>query len=203
MAKLAREMRDQWEKGLRWLQERWRAFERWLERLFRFAGPAGAAAGSVFSKAFAAIFILLGGWLIAWLIRNFWIQRQRRMAQQRTAFDEAEDEEAMITEPNAWMQQAEDFASSQDYRRAFRAVFLAILLLLDQAEIVEFDRARTDGDYLRLVRRKNLNSLYHLLSPLVLEFDRRWYGRSETGPGDYRRIQQEFARVRELITEPP
>jgi hypothetical protein len=163
-------------------------------------GPASALA-SGFSYIFGALFIGLAAWLIAWLIQGLRLGRIGGKARGRTAYDEAEADEGIVLEPNAWMQQAGVYAGSEDYRRAFRAVFVAILLLLDQGGLIEFDRSRTNGDYLRLLRRQNLRRLYDVLDPLVLEFDRRWYGTAETGIDDFHRIQETFNRVRELKSE--
>ena len=203
MARLGRQVRSSWEGTSRWVQERWGTFRKWLEHLFSgFGGPGAGAAASVISNVFAALFIGLGGWLIAWLIRSILVQRRRRAAKARTAYDEAEDDEGVIPEPSAWMQQAGVYADGGDWRRAFRAVFVAILLLLDQGGLIEFDRSRTNGDYLRLLRKKSIRQIYDLLDPLVLEFDRRWYGGAETGQEDYARIQQTYQLVRTLMAEP-
>jgi hypothetical protein len=204
MAKLGRALREQWESGSHWLESRWKAIQNWLRRLFSGV-PVGAAAAiaNVFSYVFVAIALGFGGWLIAWLIRTLWIRRRRdRTAKARTAYDEAEEDEGVVPEPGAWIEQASVYAGADDYRRAFRAVFVATLLLLDQGGLIEFDRARTNGDYLRLLRHKNVRRLFDILDPLVREFDRRWYGRAETAKEDYLRIQQTFERVRTLMAEP-
>jgi hypothetical protein len=202
-AKLGRAFRERWESGSRWAQSRWKAIQKWIQRLFSgFPVGQAAAIASVFSYAFVAVAIGFGGWLIAWLIRNILTQKRERLAKARTAYDEAEEDEGVVPEPSAWMQQAGVYAGADDYRRAFRAVFVAILLLLDQGGLIEFDRARTNGDYLRLLGRKNVRQLFDILDPLVMEFDRRWYGRAETSKEDYLRIQQTFERVRTLMTEP-
>ena len=202
-ARFARSVRDTWGKGARWLSERWSAFRRWLDRLF--SGMGGQAAGPVasgVSYVFAVLVIGLAGWLVAWLIRNLWLNRRQREAKARKAYDEAEADDAVELEPSAWIAQAGAYADSSDYRRAFRAVFVAILLLFDERGLIEFERSRTNGDYLRLLRRKNVKPLYDIFDPLVVEFDRRWYGRAETGVEDYIRIQQTFETVRGLLSEP-
>src|SRR5205807_7288038 len=107
------------------------------------------------------------------------------------------------TEPDVWLTQAESFAGDNDFRRAFRAVFLAILLQLDQAGVIEFDRSRTNGDYLRLLRSRQLTALFEALRPLVLEFDVRWYGNKPTSEADYRRCLTEYGRIRELLVPHP
>ena len=186
--------------------ERWNAIQKWFGRLFGgagpgLAGPAGAI-GALLAYAFGALFLILVAWLVAKLIGNLVIERRERKAKARTAYDEAEADDAVPLEPNAWLQQANGYASSDDYRRAFRAVFIAILLLLDEGGLIEFDRSRTNGEYLRLLRRKGAKVYVEILDPLVLEFDRRWYGRAETDAEDFKRVQQTFERVRGLMSAP-
>ena len=201
-AQMARAFRERWDSSARWMTSRWNAFVKWFRGLFSgLGGAAGPAVSSAVSWTFVALFVGLGGWLVAWLIRNITLRRGRNKAKDRTVFDEAEADDAVALEPNAWIDQAAGYAESDDYRRAFRAVFIGILLLLDEGGLIEFDRARTNGDYLRLLRRKNVKQMVDILDPLVLEFDRRWYGRAETGEEDYKRIQLTFNRVRALMSE--
>ncbi len=201
MAQLGRAFREKWENTSRWATERWNAFRKWFRGLFPVLGGAGSAVSSIISIVFVALFIGLAGWLVAWLIRSLMLQRRLTQAQARSAYDMEEADEEVPLEPNAWLQQAQGYAGSDDYRRAFRAVFVAILLSLHEDGLIEFDRSRTNGDYLKLLRRKNVRPLYDILDPLVIEFDRRWYGRAETGLEDYERIQQTFKRVRSLTSE--
>ncbi len=202
MARMGRAFRERWDSSARWMTARWNAFLKWFRGLFSgLGGGMGPAVSSAVSWVFIALFVGLGGWLIAWLVRNLWLRKSRSLAKDRTAFDEAEADDAVALEPGAWIRQAAGYAESDDYRRAFRAVFIGILLLLDEGGLIEFDRARTNGDYLRLLRRKNVQQMVDILDPLVLEFDRRWYGRAETGLEDYKRIQLTFERVRALMSE--
>lgn len=201
MAQLGRSIRDSMDRAWRWLKSRWSALQKAIERLFSGFGNAGGPVASVISKVVMVVLIGLGIWLVAWLLRGFLINRRTNQARTRTTYDEAEEDDGIAREPEAWLQQAEVYADGEDYRRAFRAVFVAILLLLDQAGLVEYDRARTNGDYLRLLRRLNARQVYEILDPLVNEFDRRWYGRAETGYEDYARIQKTMARIRELLRD--
>lgn len=204
MAQFGRAVRERWDQIAHWFQERWKALQKFLERFFKFAGPAGAPIGSAVSYVFTIVVtaagIALVAWLIALIIRHFWLNRRDRTTRERTAFDESEGDDTIVTEPEAWLQQARKFADTEDFRRAFRCVFMAILLLLDQGGLIEFDRSRTNGDYLRLLRRQGLNRLLDAFRPLVYEFDRRWYRQDETGEADYRSILSEFERIRALMT---
>jgi len=207
-AKLAKSIREKWDSTYRAIKQRWDGFWRWLNRLFRGSDlpGAGGVAAQVFSRVFSVAFLLLGGCLVAWLIAkliaSISLRRNAKLAKSRTAYDESEEDEGIVLEPNAWLRQAGVYAGSDDYRRAFRAVFIAMLLLLDEGGLIEFDRSRTNGDYLTLLRSKNYKRVYDLLDPLVIEFDRRWYGRAETTADDYKRIEKSFELLRAIMSEP-
>jgi hypothetical protein len=207
-ARFAKSLREKWDSGYRAIKQRWEGFQRWLKRLFSNSGipGAGGLAAQVFSSVFSVLILILGGCLVAWLIAklvsSISLRRDAKLAKSRTAYDESEDDEGIVQEPNAWIRQASVYAGSDDYRRAFRAVFIAMLLLLDEGGLIEFDRSRTNGDYLALLRRTNLKRVYELLDPLVIEFDRRWYGRAETTADDYKRIQKSFEQLRAIMSEP-
>jgi len=204
MAQMGRSVRDSVQKFGNWVRDRWDGFWNWFRKLFSgFGGPGAATAATAVSWTFVAIFVGLFAWLAAWLIRGYLSGRSQREAKLRTAYDEAEMDDGLVLEPNAWIQQADTYAGTEDFRRAFRAVFIAILLLLDEAGLIEFERSRTNGDYLRILRRKgDLAAMFGIIEPLVYEFDRRWYGRAETHREDYVRIQRRFEEVRALLSKP-
>jgi hypothetical protein len=185
-------------KVFRWIGERWDAFWNWIRSLFHFGGLGSGLPG--LQWLFIACFIALAAWILSKLILNYWKYRERSAPKERTAFDYDEAEPDTIQEPDIWLQQAQRYASDGDYRRAFRAVFLAILLQLDHAGAIQYDRTRTNGDYLRLLRAGNLGALYDAFRPLVFEFDVRWYGDRPTQERDYRRCRDEFDRIRGLLT---
>jgi hypothetical protein len=184
---------------LRWLGEKWEAFLKFLGNLFHFAMPSG---GSFYLQwVFIALFIVLGAWLLYLLIRQYLRYRGTISSPPRTAYTHEDFEAETVLEPDVWLQQAQKYAEEGDFRRAFRAVFLAILLHLDRAGAIQYNRARTNGDYLRALRGKEWRNLYEVMLPLSAEFDRRWYGHQATSEADYRRCLQDYERVRSLIAQ--
>lgn len=84
--------------------------------------------------------------------------------------------------PDQWVDDAARLAAERRYREALRALYLATLVALDRARLIRFDPTRTNGHYLRALRRAEVR-------PYFLEFtrifDRTWYGREEAGEAEY------------------
>ncbi len=199
-------------RSSRWCSEKWEQFKEWLRKRFKAPKPAEMqpSSGSGFLASIVvplvtALLLLAVVWLIALLImaisRN-WKKREQKAAKTTTTFDIDDATADMMEEPDEWLRQAQQYAAANDFRRAFRAVFLGILLQLDQAGAIEYSRYRTNGDYLRLMRMRGLSALFEAFRPLVFEFDLRWYGNHATAEEDYRRCRREYDRIRGLLVAP-
>ena len=164
----------------------WDRFRKWWDHLF---GSAGLQAGSSIIIYVLLALILTG--LIWVVVRMFRDWSPRETAARSNPLLAAEDEAQAEIErnPSIWMKQAEEWASQADYRRAFRAVFFAMLLELDSAGALSYDRARTNGDYLHQLQQARNQPLYDLLAALASAFDARWYGEQATSAQDYQEIR--------------
>ena len=185
---------DNWgDRLLKWVGDQWDKLLHWLRNLFTFPTirmQVGGKAGAYLSIFFAAVFIALAlaliAWLIARLIRYIRTSRRKKTIADSASYDLDEEEAPLfITEPDIWIQEATKYASSGDYRRAFRAVFIAALLHLSQEGRIEFGRSRTNGDYLGELRFRGYDSEYEILMPLTLDFDKLWYGDKSCQEIDY------------------
>ncbi len=198
----------------KWMGERWQAFLTWLRKLFHFnidppdihPERGGNMLAGLLVPVITAVLLLAVVWLLALLIRALarnWKQKAPLKAKTTTTFDIDDAAADMLEEPDEWLRQAQHFADQNDFRRAFRAVFLGILLQLDKAGAIEYNRYRTNGDYIRLLRSRGLNALFEAFRPLVFEFDLRWYGNRATAEEDYRRCRREYDRIRQILAAPP
>jgi hypothetical protein len=189
---------------MKWLKKQWDAFWEKVRDLFKMERGRGAmgGGGNGLQWIFIAIFLVIAAYVLAILLKAFLRYRAGREASKRTAFEFDEAEADTITEPDVWMDQAEHFARESDFRRAFRAVFLATLLRLDRAGAIHFDRARTNGDYLRHLRADGWQEIVRVFGPLVIEFDQRWYGNRATAEADYRRGLTMQTQIIDLLKTP-
>jgi hypothetical protein len=183
----------------KWIVDQWNAF--W-KRVRDALGSSGVrlGGGGGLQWVFIVAFLVFMAWLLAKLLRGFIGYRSERKAGKRTVFDFDEADADVIVEPDVWLQQAERFAQEGDFRRAFRAVFIAVILQLDRAGAIRFDRARTNGDYLRQLRGGDLPDALRLFGPLTVEFDQRWYGDHPTAEADYRRCRETHTALLNMIS---
>ena len=183
------------------LKDLWEKLKKSLDNLFPSTKGLRMSRSPGIQWVFIAIFLLGGSWLLYRLIRNAWENREKKRAETRTAFDLDETEEEIVREPDAWIAEAEKWIKEGDYRRAYRALFVASLLQLDRAGIIVFQRSRTNGEYLRTLRRANRKELYEIFAPLVLEFELRWYGEKVTDAGDVADVRRDYERIIALLNQ--
>lgn len=190
-------------RAIEWIRTKVIRLFRALDRLFGriFGGASGVFGGSGGVQwILLGLFFLVGAWVLARIILAFQRRATTRGARKSAstrALDEAELEH--VTEPEIWLQQARRYAAAGDYLLAYRAVFIAILLLLDRQGAVRYDRARTNGDYVRALRNADTPQLYEALLPLAGDFDARWYGRRPTAEEDFQSCLAEYDRFRTLM----
>ena len=156
------------EAGWDWLD----AFFDWLGRLLDAlfapiaeATPAGS--GNVIAWIIAGIGLVLLIGVVTYIVLGL-----RRSIVKDAEIPE-DDPEAHLTAKTAF-EQASDMARGGDYRTAVRYMYLSALLWLDERELLRYDRALTNREYLERVR-DNPNLRTHL-TPVVETFDKVWYG---------------------------
>jgi hypothetical protein len=76
---------------------------------------------------------------------------------------------------------AGEAAKEGDYRAAIRYRCLAVLLRLDEADLLHFDRAATNSEYLF----KAPGNLQEGLQPLLAQFSAVWYGNQPATQSDW------------------
>jgi len=123
--------------------------------------------------ALIVLIVLLGPSLLRFIMELY---RSDRLAS--TAGSDAD-----VATPAEAVQRAEVAASTQDYRRALRLLYLASLLTLDQIGALRYDRAQTNREYIRQVSGRP--ALASALQPVVETFDDAWYGCRTVTPQGY------------------
>lgn len=187
---------ENWVKdAIKQAKNAWERLRNWWNHLF---SRSDLQAGSSLI-IYILLTVICAGliWVVVRMFRN-WTPRE---FEARAVARQAIEEEALAEiehDPNVWLAQAEEWAQKADYRRAFRAVFLAILLELDRARLLSYDRARTNGDYLKQLQRAHNQPIFDLLVSLAAAFDARWYGDQATSAQDYQTIRAAHNRLPEL-----
>lgn len=95
-----------------------------------------------------------------------------------------------LTEPPALLEQADAAARAGAFPDALRYLYLALIHHLDRREILRYDAARTNQEYLRQARK--FPAIIDPLRTVTRFADRAWYGHYGLGAADY-------AQCRELV----
>jgi len=105
-----------------------------------------------------------------------------------------------ITADTAW-QRAQESSDLGDYRQAVRYLYLSTLLLLEERDLLRYDRALTNREYLsRLAHRPDLAAI---LRDVVDVFDRVWYGYQPLSEGEYGRFADRVQILKQQKGERP
>ncbi len=193
-------IQEQWDKLGKWFQN----VRDWLNKLFQGSGEGGLPFANFL--VYAVMFVLIAVLIIFIVhqLREYGGTRTRAL--KRSVFDlEEGEEDSFSRDPESWMSQAKSHADSKEYRKAYRAAFIATLLDLDIAGMVEFAKSNTNGDYLRQLKVAGRDRLCSLFEPTVYEFDSKFYGEAATTEADYLELLKSRASILELMPneQPP
>jgi Domain of unknown function (DUF4129) len=149
-----------------WLRDFLEWLLRVLEQILRPIGRVTAATGNTVAWVIGIVGLGLLLGIIAYMLRGL----RRGMVADAQIDD---DPEAHLTAISA-LDQAGGLARGGDYRTAVRYLYLSALLWLDERNLLRYDRALTNREYLDRVRDNP--ALRARMTPIVDTFDRVWYG---------------------------
>jgi hypothetical protein len=180
---------ESWEERVRdWLMER-------LRRLFAGTRPATLEAIA------RALYYLVLGLLIVLLAYLIWtyvpgLRLRRRGRAARLAVDDAV---AAPDSADAHLAAADAAAAAGRYLDALRHTYIAMLLRLDAANMVPFDRARTNREVLRALQRGGHAPVRDLFLPVTLTLDEKLYGGRPATDEEYRGCRAAATRLEVLL----
>ena len=169
-----------------WWQAFWSWIGRLLESLFRPVGRAVSVAGEPTAWVFA-----IGGGILLLLVIAYVVRGLRRNVVR--AAEANDDPEAHLTASTA-LEQAGGLARGGDYRTAVRYLYLSALLRLDERNILRYDRALTNREYLERVRENP--ALRAQLGAVVEPFDRVWYGPLPLDAATFANYERQVEKLR-------
>src|SRR5207302_6693028 len=121
--------------------------------------------------------------------KNWMKNRPKKEEKKQTAAPEGPDLEAVLTHPDeqsaaALWGEADELARKGRFLEALRNLYLAVLVQLHRANLIRYERTRTNGEYARQLRSKGDN-LHRPFKGLTGIFEVKWYGERACQPGDY------------------
>jgi hypothetical protein len=186
---------------LRWLRSVRRAFLDLLSRLFsvgeRKPRPPSRLtliiAETLTYLALAAVLLLI--------IRRFG-PRLARFARKPRAVTGAQSSGEILAihqTPAELLREAARFAEKQDYRKAIRSAFLALLADLDGKGKLNLRAASTNRDYLNELQTDG--ELFRTVEGLTGTFESVWYGRTAVSSSDYEGFRNRLPGLENLSPE--
>src|SRR5262249_1330390 len=96
--------------------------------------------------------------------------------------------EAVLTHPDeqsaaALWGEADELARKGQFLAALRTLYLAVLVLLHRANLIRYERTRTNGEYVRQLRPPP--AVHKPFNGLTGVFGVKWYGERSCQPTDY------------------
>jgi hypothetical protein len=188
-----------WDTFTRWLKT-W--YER-LQELFSFRGGAIRPSSGVFIWSFIATCILAALYLIVKYILFIRTCGSRQKIRSSVANDIAEAilDSALARTYEEWMSDADTLANQGKLRDALRSQFLATLLQLDKAGMIEFSRRETNGDHIVRIARSSSPDIATEFRSIVVEFEYFWYGEHNVDTPDYERFIVRCRLIADVIAK--
>jgi hypothetical protein len=197
--------------SLRQQNEGMEAFNKWfreqmqkLQNLLssRRSGMAIPGFGSeILSYLILIVLIVALAYVLAFVLKNLAFGAKGREGKKRLKVANVEElEESGSVDFDEWLAAAQKHAAEGDYRRAYRAVFVALLLRMDRYGAIEYKKSRTNGEYLRALRKNP--TLLQLMQPAANAFDARWYGHIPATEADYRSCLTTFEQAAKVLEAP-
>ncbi len=187
-------------QAVKFVQHKWETFTKWFNKLFKFASEFGTL-GQAVVYGIIAILLVGAAWVLAKVLREYFQNRVLSSVADRTVFDEDDPEDSISHDAAVWLQDGANSATVSDYRRAYRAVFVATLMQCEAAEIFIFQRGRTNGEYYRSVRDNAPKAAAETFLAFVIGFDTRWYGSQSTSEADYQQALTFYAEIRHALVQ--
>jgi hypothetical protein len=171
-----------------WLREFFDWLGRVLENAFRPLGPISPSGGRTVAWGIAIVGAALLIGVLVYLLRGL------RRGVVASAHADDGDAEANLTAKTA-LDQAGGLARGGDYRTAVRYLYISALLWLDERDILRYDRALTNREYLERVRDNP--ALRERMAPIVETFDRVWYGHLPIDAESFAAYQRQVEALRQ------
>jgi hypothetical protein len=140
-------------------------------------------------------YLITGLGLLLLLGVLFFVARTFLRSVSETAEADQDDPFAAPMSSQAALQEAESLSRGGDYRTAVRYLYLSTLLLLDERNLLRYDRTQTNREYLK--RLADHPELSETLRSIVDVFDRVWYGHHALDQSAYARYEAQVRKIQE------
>jgi hypothetical protein len=178
----------------------WSRFLRWLASLLPRRQPMQPGSAQWITTVSQIFVVLLSLAVLAFVLRVFApkLRRKRGVKEKRKLQPRVVLGERLEPEQSAGdlLTEAESLARQGEIRAAIRKAYIALLVELGDRKIISLAQHKTNRDYLRSLREREL--LHRKMTRLTDSFERHWYGGASATEGDWLEFR---ARYREALQE--
>jgi uncharacterized membrane protein len=121
----------------------------------------------IFAVVLIIAFVLL---LVFFIFRNLHLSKSIKQKEDAELLSVLKDSESVE-------QSAVEFYTKGDIRQAIRFLYMALLLRLNESNVVRIDKSKTNKQYLREAL-ENQYPFYSEMQEFTHDFNRYWYGKS-------------------------
>jgi hypothetical protein len=180
-----------WQQLLAQVRQRIREF---LRRLFPEREGSGTLTVSL--PGLPTFLMIVGSMILFFVLFSVFQDLSGVFVSEAELAAHAKLDDADLTSSTA-LKKAHTLSAGGDYRSAVRYLYLSTLLLLDERDILRYDRTLTNREYVRKLRRAP--RLARTFQNVVNVFDRVWYGNQKLDASDF---EAYAAKVDDLKREP-
>jgi hypothetical protein len=175
---------------------------RMLEKVLRFFERSGVfvppmAAAAAFWIVLSIIICALLACLIG--LTAMWIKRRTNHAHSGEGKGSAKSPRKPKVTPESLIREAESLATERKFGEAFRKIYLAMLLTFDKARLIEYDRSRTNWEYVRRIRKQSPPDQSEIVQSMTDTFDKLVYRKGEASPADYQDGLVSYRKLEEKL----
>ncbi len=179
-----------WDKIMDFIYNIRESLAEWLKNLFpevEVTSPGFAAdIVNMITWIIIVIFILILLFVLYKLLMHY---RKKETEEVKTLLKIKEG----AIDSESWLDLARNYAQNAQYRNACRAVYMSLILYLDEKSIIKYDKAKTNLEYLQTVRGKE--DIYNPLKLIVTVFEELWYGKHNGSVQDYDQCLMNYKKV--------
>ncbi|MCC7101830.1 MAG: hypothetical protein IT206_01985 [Fimbriimonadaceae bacterium] len=184
-----------------WLQKSLESFGDWLRRLFQrpnreSATPRLPGVSIVPTFLTTVVWVVIGAVALAALAVAVKLIAQGRKKVDRSRGLVADEELKLSLDE--WLERADALIAQGHYREAVRCLYIACLLRLDQASVIEFRRHETNWEHYHRFCESDARPDFNFLVP-TREFDSIWYGHRCKGEEDAVRFKSYYQNLLDIL----
>jgi len=184
-----------------WLQKSLESFGDWLRKLFERpnrgpATPRVPGVSIVPTFLTTVVWVVIGAVALAALAVALKLIIQGRKKVDRSKGLIADDEVKLSLDE--WLARADALIAQGHYREAVRCLYVACLLRLDQASVIEFRRHETNWEHYHRFCENVTRPDFNFLAP-TREFDSIWYGHRCKGEEDAARFKGYYQKLLDIL----